>query len=90
MSEFVEQLRALIGAGDVRVSEHGYDGLAEDGLTAREVIHGVLDAVLVEEYANYRLYPDLPTNKTRRFPSLIVFSALPHKVWVVGVANRGF
>ena len=53
MSEFVEQLRALIGAGDVRVSEHGYDGLAEDGLTAREVIHGVLDAVLVEEYANY-------------------------------------
>ena len=44
---------ALIGAGDVRVSGHGYDGLAEDGLTAREVIDGVLDAVLVEEYANY-------------------------------------
>jgi hypothetical protein len=23
----------------------------------------------------FRLYPDLPTNKTRRFPSLIVFSS---------------
>ena len=38
MSEFVERVRDLIRAGDVRISEHGYDELAEDGLTAREVL----------------------------------------------------
>ena len=53
MSEFVERVRNLISAGEVRISEHGYDELAEDGLTARELLAGVLAAVVVEEYPNY-------------------------------------
>lgn len=53
MSVFVEKVLALISAGDVRISEHGYDELAEDGLTAREVLAGILDSVVVEEYPNY-------------------------------------
>ena len=53
MSEFVERVRDLISAGAVRISEHGYDELAEDGLTARELLAGVLKAVAVEEYPNY-------------------------------------
>lgn len=53
MSEFVERVRDLISAGEVRISEHGYDELAEDGLTARELLAGVLEAVVVEEYPNY-------------------------------------
>ena len=53
MSEFVERVRDLIRAGDVRISEHRYDELAEDGLTAREVFAGVQEAVVVEEYLNY-------------------------------------
>ena len=53
MSEFVERLRTLISAGEVRISEHGYDELAEDGLTARELLAGVLEAVVVEEYPHY-------------------------------------
>lgn len=53
MSEFVERVRALIRAGDVRISEHGYDELAEDGLSVREVLSGVPEAVVVEEYLNY-------------------------------------
>ena len=53
MSEFIEKVRALIRAGDVRISEHGYDELAEDGLTAREVLGGIADAVVVEEYPDY-------------------------------------
>lgn len=40
-------------AGDVRISEHGYDELAEDGLTAREVLNGIPEAVVIEEYPNY-------------------------------------
>jgi hypothetical protein len=53
LSEFLERVRSLIRAGDVRVSEHGYDELAEDGLTAREVLAGIEEAVVVEEYPNY-------------------------------------
>lgn len=53
MSEFVERVRDLIQAGDVRISEHGYDELTEDGLTAREVLAGVQEAEVIEEYLNY-------------------------------------
>ncbi len=53
MSELVERVRTLIGAGDIRISEHGFDELAEDGLTAREVLGGIPDAVVIEEYPDY-------------------------------------
>jgi hypothetical protein len=53
LSEFVERVRDLIRVGDVRIFEHGYDELAEDGLTAREVLAGVQEAMVVEEYQNY-------------------------------------
>ena len=39
---------------DLRISEHGYDELANDELTAREVVSGVLDAVLIEDYPDYK------------------------------------
>lgn len=53
MSEFVEKLRVLVSAGEVRISEHGYDELAEDSLTAREVLGRIVHATVVEEYPNY-------------------------------------
>jgi len=53
LTEFVKKVHELIRAGDVRISEHGYDELAEDGLTAREVLSGIVDAVVVEKYPNY-------------------------------------
>ena len=57
MSDFIERVRDLLRAGDVRISEHGYDELAEDGLMAREVLAGVKEAVVVEEYLNYAKGP---------------------------------
>ena len=39
---------------NIRVSEHGYNELANDDLTAREVVSGVLDAVLIEDYPDYK------------------------------------
>jgi hypothetical protein len=57
LSEFVERIHDLISVGDVRISEHGYDELAEDGLTARELLAGVPEAVIVEEYPNYPKVP---------------------------------
>ena len=39
---------------DIRISEHGYDELSNDDLTAREVVSGILDAVLLEDYPDYK------------------------------------
>ena len=75
MSEFVEKVRALIRAGDVRISEHGYDELAEDGLTAREVLSGVPKAVVVEEY------PDYPKGPCVLFLQKDRIGAPIHAVW---------
>jgi hypothetical protein len=43
------KLADLIAAGDVLVSEHGYDALAEDGLGIDEILSGVPQAVVLEE-----------------------------------------
>lgn len=45
-----DSIRALVAEGNVRVSEHGYDELAADGLLARELVEGVEAAELVEDY----------------------------------------
>lgn len=46
-------IRRLVAAGDVRVSEHGYDELTNDGILAREVLNGISAAVLVEDYPGF-------------------------------------
>ncbi len=53
MSSTLDQIHKLVGLGSVRISEHGYDELAADGILAREAIEGVSSAVLVEDYPNY-------------------------------------
>jgi hypothetical protein len=53
LNGLLERIRSLVSGGEVRISEHGYDELAEDGLTAREVLAGVQSAVLVEQYPDY-------------------------------------
>lgn len=53
MSDFLRQIVALIEAGEVRISAHGYDELAEDGVLVRDVIEGISTAILVEDYPEY-------------------------------------
>ena len=48
-----ERIQQLIKNREIRISDHGYDELANDGLTAREVISGAADAVLIEDYPDY-------------------------------------
>lgn len=52
--EFLEdKIRHLIAQGKVRISEHGYDELADDGLSAREVVAGAENGIVVEAYPDY-------------------------------------
>ena len=50
MTATLDAVRELIAAGNVRISEHGYDELADDGILVRDVLSGISRAVVVEDY----------------------------------------
>lgn len=43
----------LVAKRDIRISDHGYDELAQDGMLAREVTAGVLGALVLEDYPDF-------------------------------------
>ncbi|MBX3298208.1 MAG: DUF4258 domain-containing protein [Acidobacteria bacterium] len=66
MSETLDQIRQLILEGKVRISDHGYDELAADGILAREAVEGIADAALVEDYPDYPKGPCVLLRQTDR------------------------
>lgn len=57
MSKLLQRIQRLVESGELRISEHGYDELAEDGILARDVIQGIRNAVVVEEYPAFAKGP---------------------------------
>ena len=53
MTETLRQIIALAAKGEVRVSEHGYDELAADGIRIRDLVGGIQAAELVEDYPDF-------------------------------------
>lgn len=53
MSKTLSTVRQLVATGDIRISEHGYDELSEDNLSVRDILSGIKNAVLVEDYPSY-------------------------------------
>ncbi|UCC87476.1 MAG: DUF4258 domain-containing protein [Anaerolineales bacterium] len=53
MSQIFQRILELIQRGEVRVSAHGYDELAEDDILVRDVMAGVREAEVIEDYPNY-------------------------------------
>ena len=53
MSDTFRRIVDLVHHGEVRVSAHGYDEMAEDDILAGEVIDGVGAGVVVEDYPAY-------------------------------------
>ena len=53
MNQILGQIRGLVEHGEVRISNHGYDELAADRIFVRDVMAGLQDAVVVEEYPDY-------------------------------------
>jgi hypothetical protein len=49
MSITLTRIQALASRGEIRVSAHGYDELAADGILAGEAINGVATALVVED-----------------------------------------
>lgn len=53
MSQTFEQVLALVARREVRISEHGYDEMTQDGILAREVLESVSEGLVVEDYPSY-------------------------------------
>jgi hypothetical protein len=53
LSVTLTRIKQLAVSDDVRISDHGYDELANDGLTAREIVSGVENGILIEDYPEY-------------------------------------
>jgi len=57
MSKTFQQVLELVARGKVQISAHGYDELAEDGILARDIMAGLSEAVVVEDYPGYHKGP---------------------------------
>lgn len=53
MSQTFTLIHGLIAAGEVKISEHGYDELADDDITVTEILAGVKEATVIEDYPEY-------------------------------------
>jgi len=53
MSETLDTVKALAKKGDIQISDHGYDELAADNLAARNVVLGLTQAELPEDYPDF-------------------------------------
>lgn len=57
MSQTLQQIRELVVHGEVHVSDHGYDELAEDDIFVDDIVTGIDRAVVVEDYPTYHKGP---------------------------------
>ena len=53
MNETLKTVRALVRAGDARISSHGYDELADDQIFVQDLIDGVGAARVIEDYPEF-------------------------------------
>jgi len=51
--ELFNKIKQLIIDENIRISDHGYDELANDGLFVKDIISGITSAKAIEEYPDY-------------------------------------
>ena len=83
MSNTLKQIVDLVGRGDVRISDHGYDELADDEIFVRDIVGGVPKAKLVEDYPDYPKGPCVLVLETDRDGKPV------HAVWGIPKGESG-
>jgi hypothetical protein len=59
MKGIFEQIKVLVERGDVQISDHGYDQLAANLISVRDVITGLPSAGVLEEYPDFSKGPSV-------------------------------
>ena len=59
MSTTLTRIQDLAARGEIRVSAHGYDELAADGILATDAITGLSRALIVEDYPTFPKGPSV-------------------------------
>ena len=57
MSETLSLVKRLVEDKDIRISAHGYDELAADGILVHDVVEGLANGLVVEDYPDYHKGP---------------------------------
>jgi len=50
MSDTLSRIQALVANGEVRISDHGHDELAEDDIRTSDVLAGIAVGLAIEDY----------------------------------------
>jgi hypothetical protein len=75
MIDTLERIKELVGNGNVRISDHGYDELAADNLFVLNLVDGLRDAELLEDY------PDFPKGPCALVLQKDSYGKPVHAVW---------
>lgn len=59
MEDLFHKICSLIQEGDVKISSHGYDELANDQIFIRDVVNTIKEGEVLEEYPDYPKGPCL-------------------------------
>lgn len=53
MSKTLALIQNLVNEGEIRISSHGYDELAEDQIFVRDILSSIKSARIVEDYPHF-------------------------------------